>query len=171
MIGAIVVDVDIAIEIVVVTNVADAVTELDPCLPLVNCLPAEINQVLLNLIINAAHAIAEKLGKDTKQKGTIKVSTRHDGDWVEVRVTDTGTGIPERIRSNLFDPFFTTKEVGRGTGQGLAIAHTLVTEKHGGSLSFETEMGQGTTFIIRLPVSEEPSTERGIESEEGSVCG
>jgi len=102
--------------------VADAVTEFDPALPLVNCLPGESNQVFLNLIINAAHAIAEKPPDDSAEKGTITVTTRQDGDWVEIRVQDTGTGIPENVRSRVFDPFFTTKEVGRGTGQGLAIA-------------------------------------------------
>jgi len=132
--------------------VAQAVTDLDPRLPPVSCLPAECNQVLLNLIINAAHAVAEKLGPSPAEKGTITVSTRRDGDWVEIRVEDTGTGIPEQFRSRVFDPFFTTKEVGRGTGQGLALAHSIVTEMHGGTISFETEVGRGTAFIIRLPM-------------------
>jgi len=142
--------------------VADAVTDLDPDLPLVTCLPAECNQVFLNLIINAAHAIGEKLGPGPTQKGTITVSTRRDGQWVEIRVEDTGTGIPVESRARVFDPFFTTKEVGRGTGQGLAVAYSVVTEKHGGTIRFETEAGRGTTFFIRLPLGEEPPRRRGL---------
>ncbi|MBN2021692.1 MAG: PAS domain S-box protein [Pirellulales bacterium] len=132
--------------------VADLVTDLDPDLPLVQCLPGDLNQVILNLIVNAAHAIQDALTKTGQPKGTITITTRRDGDWVEIRVADTGTGVPEAIRGKLFDPFFTTKQVGRGTGQGLAIAHSVVTEKHGGTISFETQVGRGTTFIIRLPI-------------------
>jgi signal transduction histidine kinase len=80
------------------------------------------------------------------------VSTRRDGDWAEIRITDTGTGIPKAIRPHIFNPFFTTKAVGKGTGQGLAIAHSVVVQKHGGSITFETEMGVGTTFVVRLPM-------------------
>ena len=132
-------------------NVADAVTEFDPHLPVVRCLPGEFNQVILNLVVNAAHAIADVTGRGTT-KGRITIATRRDGDWAEIRIRDTGTGIPEAVRGRIFTPFFTTKEVGRGTGQGLAIAHTVVVKKHGGTLEFETEEGQGTTFIIRLPI-------------------
>ncbi|HLN02228.1 MAG TPA: ATP-binding protein [Bryobacteraceae bacterium] len=132
--------------------VADAVTEFDPHLPVVRCLPGEFNQVILNLVVNAAHAIADVKMRGTT-KGRITVSTRRDGDWAEIRVRDTGTGIPEAVRSRIFTPFFTTKEVGRGTGQGLAIAHTVVVKKHGGTLEFETEEGKGTTFIIRMPIA------------------
>ncbi len=135
--------------------VADAVTEFDPQLPAVRCLPGEFNQVILNLVVNAAHAIADVKGRGTA-KGRITVSTRRDGDWAEIRVRDTGTGIPEAVRGRIFTPFFTTKEVGRGTGQGLAIAHTVVVKKHGGTLEFETEEGQGTTFVVRLPIGGAP---------------
>ena len=139
--------------------VADAVTDLGENIPSVVCLPGECNQVFLNLIINAAHAIGEKSGHgSTSEKGTITVTTRRDGDWVEIRVKDTGTGIPAEIRSKILDPFFTTKEVGRGTGQGLAIAHAVVVEKHGGTLSFDTEINQGTTFIVRLPIGQESTS-------------
>jgi signal transduction histidine kinase len=135
--------------------VADAVAEFDPQLPAVCCLAGEFNQVILNLVVNAAHAIADVKMRGTT-KGRITVSTHRDGDWVEIRVHDTGTGIPESVRSHIFTPFFTTKEVGRGTGQGLAIAHTVVVQKHGGRLEFETEEGKGTTFIIRLPINGMP---------------
>ena len=133
--------------------VADVETDLDPALPMISCLPAELNQVFLNIIINAAHAIQEKIGSGSDEKGTIRVETRKNGDSVEIRVSDTGCGIPEKIRSRVFDPFFTTKEVGKGTGQGLAISHSVIVEKHGGSLTLESEEGKGTTFVITLPIS------------------
>lgn len=132
--------------------VAELTTELDPDLPLIPCRLGEINQVILNLIVNAAHAIGDTV-KGTGQKGLITISSRRVGEWAEIRVTDTGTGIPENIRHRIFDPFFTTKEVGRGTGQGLAISRSVVVDKHGGSIAFDTQVGKGTTFIVRLPVS------------------
>jgi signal transduction histidine kinase len=91
--------------------------------------------------------------KGTQTKGRIRVSTRLLDDHVEIAIADTGNGIPVEVRSRIFDPFFTTKEVGKGTGQGLAIARTVVVEKHKGTLHFETEVGKGTTFFIRLPVA------------------
>jgi signal transduction histidine kinase len=123
-------------------------------LPPVHCNIGDISQVLLNLIVNAAHAIADAPGlvDAPDAKGTIRVSTRLDGDDVVVSVTDSGCGIPEDVRTRIFDPFFTTKEVGRGTGQGLAISRTIVNEKHGGSLTFDTASGEGTTFELRLPL-------------------
>jgi PAS domain S-box-containing protein len=136
--------------------VADLETSFDRSLPPVPCLLGEINQVVLNLIINASHAIADVVGDAENARGTITVSTtRVNNEWAEIRIGDTGTGIPPEIQAKIFDPFFTTKEVGRGTGQGLAISHTVVVEKHHGKLDFETEPGKGTTFIIRLPLSEE----------------
>jgi len=134
-------------------HVAELATDFDPQLPPVPCLPGEFNQVILNLIINAAHAIADVVGKNSGAKGRITISTRRQGEWVEVRVADTGTGIPEAVRGRIFDPFFTTKPVGKGSGQGLAIAHSVIVDKHDGTLTFETEMGRGTTFIIRLPLT------------------
>jgi len=120
-------------------------------LPPVQCYLGEINQVVLNLVLNAAHAISDVV-RDTGVLGKITVRTRLDGDAVEISIADTGTGIPEEARDKVFDPFFTTKEVGRGTGQGLAIAHSVIVKKHGGTLRFETECGKGTTFFIRLPI-------------------
>jgi PAS domain S-box-containing protein len=133
--------------------VAEMVTDLDPALPLVPCRPDELNQVFLNIIINAAHAITDVVGREPAAKGTITIKTRRNGDGVEISISDTGGGIPEEIRSRIFDPFFTTKEVGKGTGQGLAICHTVIVDKHGGAIDFEAAPGQGTTFIIRLPVA------------------
>jgi len=124
--------------------------------PLVNCYAGEINQVVLNLIVNAAHTIADVV-KGTDKKGKIRVATRVLGDQVEISIGDSGKGIPVDVRARIFDPFFTTKEVGKGTGQGLAIARNVVVDKHGGTLHFETEVGVGTTFFIRLPING-PST-------------
>jgi two-component system NtrC family sensor kinase len=138
--------------------VADLVTEFDPSLPPVTCLPGEFNQVILNLVVNAAHAIGDTIKEGESHKGTITVTTKLEGDWAEVRLRDTGTGIPESARGKIFDPFFTTKGVGKGTGQGLAIAHSVIVDKHGGTIDFETELGKGTVFIIRLPLTaKEPS--------------
>ena len=88
----------------------------------------------------------------SQEKGKIRVTTRDGADHVEIRVTDTGAGIPDKIRNRIFDPFFTTKQVGKGTGQGLAIAHNIIVEQHGGRIEVESEEGKGTTFILRLPL-------------------
>lgn len=132
--------------------VAEIITDLDPALPLVHCLPQELNQVFLNIIVNAAQAIREMVDGNPQDKKSITVSTRLDDDWAEIRISDTGPGIPEGIRHKIFDPFFTTKEVGKGTGQGLAISHTVIRDKHKGTLTFETAEDVGTSFIIRLPL-------------------
>jgi signal transduction histidine kinase len=131
---------------------ANVVTEFDEALPLVPCLVGEFNQAILNVIINAAHAIASALGPNTDAKGTIRITTRHDGPWAQIAISDTGVGIPEEIRSRIFEPFFTTKDVGKGTGQGLALAHSVIVNRHEGQIWFETEPGRGTTFFIRLPL-------------------
>ncbi len=130
---------------------AEVATDLEPNLPTVPGLPGELNQVFVNLLVNAAHAI-EAGRRSHEQKGTITFTTRKMGSMVEVRISDTGCGIPEKIRDRVFDPFFTTKPVGQGTGQGLAIAHAVVVKRHGGSITFESEVGKGTTFIVRLPI-------------------
>ncbi len=132
--------------------VAEVQLDLDPDLPQVPCLPGELNQIFLNIVVNAAHAIEAVVGKGTGRKGTIGIRTRRRDRFVEIAISDTGCGIPPEIRSRIFDPFFTTKEVGKGTGQGLAISHNVVVEKHHGTLTFESEPGKGTTFYIRLPV-------------------
>jgi signal transduction histidine kinase len=141
--------------VIVATNewkyVAEVELKLAPDLPPVPCLAGELNQVILNLIVNAAHAIADVVG-NSGNKGRITVSTTHDDSFAEVRVSDTGTGIPQAARSRVFEPFFTTKEVGKGTGQGLSMAYNCITKRHRGSLFFETELGRGTTFVIRLPL-------------------
>ena len=135
--------------------VADVETDLG-ALPPVSCYLGDLNQVFLNLFVNAAHAIGDVM-KVTTQKGRMTIKTWQDGDCVVVTVRDTGTGIPEGVRGKIFDPFFTTKEVGKGSGQGLALARAIVVEKHGGTLTFETEMGRGTTFCVRLPTNGVPA--------------
>jgi two-component system, NtrC family, sensor kinase len=131
--------------------VAEVVSDLDASLPQVPCLPGELNQVFLNLIVNAAHAITDNLAGQPGGKGVITVRTRGLPTGVEIRIQDTGCGIPPAIQSRVFDPFFTTKPVGKGTGQGLAIARNVVVKKHGGTIAFESEAGKGTTFIMNLP--------------------
>jgi len=130
--------------------VADAVTDFGE-LPLVMCHIGELNQAFLNIIVNAAHAIADH-PEAAGVRGRITITTATDNGDVVVRISDTGGGIPEAIQQRIFDPFFTTKEVGRGTGQGLAIARRVVVDKHAGRLSFQTEPGHGTTFELRLPL-------------------
>ena len=136
---------------------AEVVTDLDAELPQVCCLPTDINRMIVNLVVNAAHAIADRHGSDGKM-GTITLRTKYDDPWVEIRVEDDGTGISVENRSRVFDLFFTTKEVGRGTGQGLSIVHNIVVDKHGGSIDFETREGGGTTFIVRLPIDGKPQS-------------
>ena len=130
--------------------VAEITTELGD-LPAVPCYVGDLNQVFLNLIVNAAHAIGDVVGQ-SGGKGTIRITTSREGDLARIDIADTGAGIPEIIRQRIFEPFFTTKGVGKGTGQGLAIARSIVVTKHGGTLTFESELGKGTTFTIRLPI-------------------
>jgi PAS domain S-box-containing protein len=130
--------------------VADVTMELGD-LPPVLCHVGDLNQVFLNLIVNAAHAIGDVVGQ-SGGKGTIRIKTSQEGSLARIDIADSGAGIPETVRQRIFEPFFTTKEVGKGTGQGLAIARSIVVTKHGGSLSFESAVGKGTTFTIRLPI-------------------
>jgi signal transduction histidine kinase len=132
--------------------VADVETDLGP-LPPVSCYAGEINQVILNLVVNAAHAIAERNGAGA-ERGTIAISTRVAGDSAVISIRDTGNGIPAEIRHRIFDPFFTTKPMGEGTGQGLAISRAVVVDKHHGTLTFDTELGRGTTFHIHIPLTQ-----------------
>jgi signal transduction histidine kinase len=134
---------------------AELELDLDPDLPPLRCVPAEINQVLLNLIVNAADAIVEKIGDNTGRKGVITVRTRRDRDQIVIVVADTGCGIPDEIRNRIFDPFFTTKEVGKGTGQGLAICYNVVVNKHHGRLDVESTPGVGTRFTVSLPLTKD----------------
>jgi len=118
------------------------------------CFVADIKQVLLNLILNAADTIRDVVAGKKGGRGLIKITSRKKGDTVVIQVSDTGTGIPVEIQNKIFDPFFTTKEVGKGTGQGLSLVYASIVEKHGGKITFKTTKGKGTTFTITLPVSE-----------------
>lgn len=136
--------------------VADLEMDLEPDLPWVTCLPGPINEVILNLIVNAADAIADarqQYGWGDDHKGLIRVATHHTDNEVQLTVSDTGTGMSEAISSRIFDPFFTTKEVGCGTGQGLAITHQIVVERHGGRIEVDTQLGRGSSFKISLPIT------------------
>jgi len=130
--------------------VAEMATEFDESLPPVVCYAGEVNQVILNLVVNAAHAIRDKV--QGNEKGKITIRSRNCGWCAEIAVSDTGMGIPEEIQSRIYEPFFTTKEVGKGTGQGLALAYSVIVKKHQGKLWFETETGKGTTFFIQIPL-------------------
>ena len=127
--------------------------EFEPDLPTVECVVSDVNQVILNMVVNAAHAISERLGSDSEEKGQIKVKTLSDGEYIQIRISDNGSGMSEEVRAKIFDQFYTTKEVGKGTGQGLSIAYKLVVEKHFGKIDVESVEGLGSTFIISLPIS------------------
>lgn len=150
--------------LIVATNeykyVAQVVTNFGE-LPLVICNIGELNQVFLNMIVNAAHAIHDS-GKDTAV-GTISITTRAiDDEWVEISFSDNGCGIPKEHIEKIYDPFFTTKEVGRGTGQGLAITRSIIIEKHGGTIQVDSTVGEGTKFILALPVHGRPDKEEVV---------
>ena len=141
--------------LIVCTNAYKYVAELETDLgelPMIKVFHGDIGQVILNLVVNAAHAIEDKKGASSEM-GRITVKSFLEGDQVVISVSDTGCGIPPGIRERIFDPFYTTKAVGRGSGQGLTISRTIINEKHGGDLSFESAVGQGTTFFIKLPVA------------------
>jgi signal transduction histidine kinase len=134
-------------------NFVEVKTELNPDLPHVSCLLGEVNQVILNLIINATHAIADSQEKGILGKITIR--TKQVVDYILIEIEDDGGGIPKDVQERMFEPFFTTKGLGKGTGQGLALAHSVIVKKHGGRLTFETSQGVGTTFSIFLPITGE----------------
>ena len=145
-------------DIVVVTrnawkHVADVALELSPELPMVYGLPHEVSQVLLNVVLNAAQAVEERVIQEPWQRGRIVVASRLTPGMLEVAVSDNGPGMDEAVRSRIFDPFFTTKAVGKGTGQGLAISHAVMA-RHGGSIDCSTRLGEGTTFFIRFPLED-----------------
>jgi len=132
--------------------VADVECDYDAAIPHVPCFVADLNQVFLNLIVNASHAIADRQQKEgTDRRGTIQVRTQARDGGVEIAISDDGCGIPDDVISRIFDPFFTTKEVGRGTGQGLAITHNILVEKHGGNVDVTSEVGAGSCFTLFVP--------------------
>jgi signal transduction histidine kinase len=136
-------------------DTADVVLELGN-IPRARCYRGDVNQILLNLVVNGRQAIADVVG-ESGEKGTLTITTTTRDDKVVLTVADTGAGIPENVRLNIFDPFFTTREVGKGTGQGLALVWSLVVDRHGGSIDFESEVGRGTKFIVTLPLDRSPA--------------
>ena len=146
--------------------VAAVETRLADDLPLLSCLPGELNQVFLNILVNAAHAIADQTDGGSSGKGVITVSTRADERWLEVRIADTGGGIPAHIQERIFDPFFTTKPVGKGTGLGLSVSYGIIQE-HGGTIEVESPVIgpdntriPGTLFRLLLPFAGETAAVR-----------
>jgi len=137
---------------------AEMISELDPNLPSVPCIVDEFNQIMLKLIMNAAQAIGDTLKKSGTQSGRITVRTRHAPPWAVVEVEDTGAGIPEEIRSRIFEPCFATKALDQGTGQGLALVREVVVNHHHGRIDFVSELGRGTSFILKLPLATPPSS-------------
>ena len=144
--------------------VADVVTEFDSKLPHVECILDEFNQAVLNLVINATHAIGDAIKQRGVKRGIITIRTRHEPGWAVIEVEDSGTGIPPEVRGKIFDPFFTTKGIGKGTGQGLAIVQAVIVKGHAGKVDFTTEMGKGTTFRMFLPLSEAHPSRAGISA-------
>lgn len=143
--------------------IADVVTEFDPSIPPVPCILDELNQVILNLIINACHAIDDQLkSTGASGKGRITLRTRHDDVSAWIEVSDTGAGIPPEFRDRIFELFFTTKRAGKGTGQGLALVRNIIVQHHAGSIDFTSEVGRGTTFRIQIPLV--PPAEAGPPS-------
>ena len=132
--------------------VADLETHFDDDLPPLPCLRDMVGQAILNLVVNAAHAIADTIQEGVKEKGRIVISATRAGESLEIRVQDDGCGIPANIRDRIFDPFFTTKAVGKRTGQGLAIVYSTVVDKHGGHIRCESQPGAGATFILQFPL-------------------
>jgi signal transduction histidine kinase len=144
-------------------EVADVQTDFAP-LPQIMCQYGEINQVFLNIVVNAAHAI-EAQHKDGS-KGLIRISTQLQEPWAVIRIQDNGMGIPDTVKARIFDPFFTTKEVGKGTGQGLAIVQSVIVERHHGRIEVESQVGKGTTFVLRLPLQSQQSALAGVSHEQ-----
>ncbi len=135
--------------------IADIEVDLDKDLPLVPCFVGELNQVLLNLLLNAAQAVAEVYTEGQDHKGKITIRTDYESrHWCLIEVSDSGCGMSEEVCSRVFDPFFTTKEVGKGSGQGLAIAYSVVVEQHAGSIEVDSQVNQGTSFTVRIPIAE-----------------
>ena len=141
-----------------IKHIADVQTDYQPNLPRLECYADEMNQVFLNLIVNATHAIREASKKQARERGKLTIRTRQIDNDVQIEIQDNGTGIPLPVCARVFDPFFTTKQAGEGTGQGLTICHNIVVQKHHGNIWFDTELDRGTTFFIRIPIQFDSDT-------------
>jgi signal transduction histidine kinase len=136
-------------------DVSDLTCDFDPSLPHIRCSLSEINQVFLNLIINASHAIKEVVGSGTNNKGHIHIQTRKKDNWVQISIKDTGTGISTENQRQIFDPFFTTRKIGEGIGQGLFISYSTIVENLNGKIECDSKLGNGSIFFITLPIEKE----------------
>lgn len=151
--------------------VANLEMELEPELPLVECVISDINQVVLNMVVNAAHAIGDSIDVESGGKGQIQVKTLSSEEEIEIHISDNGSGMSEAVREKIFDQFYTTKAVGRGTGQGLSIAYKLVVSKHGGKIDVQSEEGVGTTFVVTLPLEQPDQEENLRDDQHGNQSG
>ena len=145
--------------------VANINTDFDDANPVVPAFHVELNQVFLNILVNAAHAVSEVTEDGANGKGEITVATKLLDDSVQISITDSGSGIPKDIITRIYDPFFTTKKVGKGTGQGLSIAHSIVNKKHCGRLVCDSVLGEGTTFTIEIPLGSNATKDANLKSE------
>ena len=168
------IDVNSAIETTITVSrnewkyVAVVETDLAPQLPLAAGYPGDLNQAILNILVNAAHAIEEKnAGND--QRGLIQCTTALVDRFIEIRISDSGCGMPLDVQKRIFDPFFTTKDVGKGTGQGLSIIYSVIVEKHGGEIRVESIPDEGTTFILRVPMVE-TSNNVAVNENANTLC-
>lgn len=132
--------------------VADVNIEVEENIPELQCFRSELSQVILNLLVNASHAIESDLEGSKRERGVINITAKKSNKNVLIKVSDDGCGMPDEVKVKIFDPFFTTKEVGKGTGQGLSIAYTVIVNKHSGSISVNSEPGKGTEFLIKIPL-------------------
>ena len=151
-------DATITVALHQIKDIADVQTDYQPDLPRVECYCDELNQVFLNLIVNATHAIRDTSTQGTGHRGKLTIRTRQIDQDVQIEIQDNGSGVPLDVRGRVFDPFFTTKQVGEGTGQGLAICHEIVVQKHHGTIWFDTEIDKGTTFFVRIPIRFDSNT-------------
>ncbi len=152
-------------------DVAEVDLDLDPALGTIPCYEGDLKQVLLNVVVNAAEAIAAGHGGEGAPRGHIRITTRREPDQVRISVTDDGPGMTEDVRQRVFDPFFTTKDVGKGIGQGLNMAHATIVRKHGGTIDLISSPGQGTTCVITLPVTPRLAGRRQAGAETSPAVG
>lgn len=150
--------------------IAELTTHFDENIPKINCVRDELNQVFLNIIVNAAHAIEEKAKTRDSYKGEIKISTYQNDKFVIIEICDNGAGMTEEVQARIFDPFYTTKDVGKGTGQGLSLAYSVIVERHQGKIDVNSILGEGSTFIISLPIRcESTQVPEDVETLEGLI--
>lgn len=142
--------------------IAEIEKDFDDTIPPIVCLASDLGQVFVNIIINAAHALEEKFDQSDSLQGKIIIKTINKGSNIEIVFSDNGSGMSKKVQKRIFDPFFTTKDVGKGTGQGLAIAYDIIVDKHNGSINVESEKNIGTTLTIILPIDNDITSEQKL---------